>query len=69
MTFSCFVLSKGSSSYAYIEAHQIEGGATAGAIIHATRKLVSRYYKWESTDAIGIELYQVLLNPTLHRQF
>ena len=68
MAFPCFVLGRGSSSQTFIGVHQIGGGADVDTVVHATQNLVSGYYKWES-DAIGIELYKVLLNLMLHGPF
>ena len=69
MTFPCFVLGKGSSSYAFIDSHQAEDDAAVGDIARAAQNLASLYHKWELKDTVGIELYQVLSNSPLHCPF
>jgi len=68
MTFSCFVVGKGSSSYTYVEVLEVEGDAIVGTVTRAIQELASEYHSWDSTH-VEIELYQVSLNSAFPDPF
>jgi len=63
MTFPCFILGKGSSSYTYIGVYQAEDEATGDSVTQGAQRLASTHHEWELAG-VKIKLYQVLSSPT-----
>jgi len=71
MVFTCFVLSKGFSSYTYIKHFEVEekNGQLQTNITETAQVAVQLYYEWDLGTNPEVKLYLVLSDSILHSPF